>query len=145
MRRIISHRGNLNGPSHDENTKLAVDRAISFDLDVEIDVWSVDGILYLGHDAPSEMISIDFLQKRSEKLWIHAKNYEALLALSRVSSLNVFFHNLDAYTITTHGNIWAYPTSYISGSENVKVVFGKEIQIGEWSVCTDFPLAYLND
>ena len=42
--KIISHRGNLNGPnSVSENSILAISRALGQGFDVEIDVWFKNG------------------------------------------------------------------------------------------------------
>jgi len=50
---LISHRGNINGKFESyENEPTYIDLALSKGYDVEIDVWYVDGLLYLGHDKP---------------------------------------------------------------------------------------------
>ena len=50
---LISHRGNTNGKFESyENEPMYIDKAISQGFDVEIDVWMIDGILFLGHDKP---------------------------------------------------------------------------------------------
>ena len=50
---LISHRGNIDGKKpHLENQPDYIDEAIALGYDVEIDVWLIDGVLFLGHDAP---------------------------------------------------------------------------------------------
>ena len=59
---LISHRGNTNGRFDSyENEPTYIDLAISRGYEVEIDVWFVDGMLYLGHDAPQYGINLSFL------------------------------------------------------------------------------------
>ena len=53
----IAHRGNLYGPDPErENTIEVISEALALGYDVEIDIWLVDGKLYLGHDEPTYLI-----------------------------------------------------------------------------------------
>ena len=55
--KLISHRGNIKGPNpYRENTPTYIDCAIGNGYDVEIDVRSIDGELWLGHDEPQYKI-----------------------------------------------------------------------------------------
>ncbi len=46
---IIAHRGNLSGPhSVSENTEVCIENAIQRKYQVEIDLWDISGVLYLG-------------------------------------------------------------------------------------------------
>ena len=109
----ISHRGNLTGPIPEkENTVDYINDAIHQGFDVEIDIWYVHSNLFLGHDAPTTQINLEFLLNHSDKLWIHCKNIEALSFLKHKSSLNVFWHENDQYTLTSKGYIWTYPNVY---------------------------------
>jgi hypothetical protein len=77
---LISHRGNLNGKIVErENHPDYIDEAINLGYDVEIDIWVVDGYIFLGHDYPDYKIDIGWLTDRLDKLWIHCKNIEAIL------------------------------------------------------------------
>lgn len=146
--KIISHRGNINGPNKDtENTIGAIDRAISEGYDVEIDLWVVplhNGTpqLYLGHDFPDVHISYMYLVKNKERLWVHAKNFDALtLLVSSIDGINYFWHEDDQYALTSSGNIWAYPA--MAGNKNVITVM-PEISTPYdltpyYGVCTDYP------
>ena len=69
---LISHRGNINGPRKElENKPQYIENALKLGYDVEIDVWSIDRVFYLGHDKPQYEVSRWFLH--NEKLWCHAK------------------------------------------------------------------------
>ena len=104
---LIAHRGNINGPNTiDENKPSYIEAAIDQGYDVEIDVWLLDGKYYLGHDEPSYVVGLEFLETKG--LWIHCKNYEALCELSR-RDLNVFYHTNEDYVLTSKNYIWAYP------------------------------------
>jgi len=107
--RLISHRGNINGPKPKyENTTSYILEAIQEGYDVEIDLRREDNALWLGHDDKSEKIRTSFLYDNFDKLWIHCKDMSSLSYLNR-SSLNYFWHENDDYTITSRGWIWAYP------------------------------------
>ena len=80
--KIISHRGNLNGPyPKKENSPEYIKIALKKGFDVEIDVWLIDKKIWLGHDAPTYKTNIKFL--KNKKLWCHAKNYDAFLFLKK--------------------------------------------------------------
>lgn len=106
---FISHRGNLIGKCpHMENSPEYVIEALNAGYDVEIDFWVKDDKLYLGHDEPQYEIESEMLEH--ERLWIHAKNAAGLNHLSaKCAHLNWFWHEDDAYTITSKGYVWAYP------------------------------------
>jgi hypothetical protein len=105
----ISHRGNLDGPNpSQENNPVYIEQAINEGFSVEVDFRIKDGRLYLGHDEPQYEISFQWLQVLYRNLWIHCKDKEAFnFALSK--SLHCFWHNIDDYTITSEGYVWAYP------------------------------------
>jgi hypothetical protein len=110
--KYISHRGNTNGPSLYENSPETILNALK-KYDCEIDVHFIQRDFYLGHDSPDYKISLDFLLEHSEKLWIHCKNIEALSELIQYPQLNIFWHQEDNYTLTSHGWIWCYPNRQI--------------------------------
>ncbi len=143
----ISHRGNFGGPSSKENTKDQIQKAIDQDYDVEIDLWhsgEPGASYFLGHDAPSEEVPIDWLKQRTTRLWIHCKSPQTFIKLSG-SDFNYFWHDLDLYTMTSKGFIWSRP-GVLSGS-NVVVLMPEYTQEPKWDykksdclgVCTDFP------
>jgi hypothetical protein len=106
---LISHRGNVIGPGLLDNSPEYVDQAIKAGYQVEVDVRRVGGTLYLGHDGPQYSIIQNWLYDRSESLWIHCKNIEALIWFQLDGKLNYFWHESDTATLTSRGHIWAYP------------------------------------
>jgi hypothetical protein len=106
---LISHRGNINGRVVNmENTPEYIDNAIRLNYDVEIDIWYIDGKIYLGHDEPQYEINYDWLNNRLNKLWIHCKNVESLCWIKN-TNLHYFWHESDTVTLTSKNYIWAFP------------------------------------
>lgn len=106
----ISHRGNVDGKqSQLENNPSYIDTALSLGYDVEIDIWMIEGGLYLGHDEPQYGVSQDWLNKRYEHLWIHCKNTEAMEWFNLIGGFNYFWHEEDTMTLTSKNYMWAYP------------------------------------
>jgi hypothetical protein len=147
----ISHRGNLNGPNPEaENTHTAVEKALDESLHVEVDVWSVDGFLHLGHDAPGERTTERFLLR--SRIWCHAKNLEALQIMMRMG-MHCFWHEHDQRTLTSRYYIWTSP-GYEPGTKGIMVMPEKmiakpavKLDLKCAGVCTDYPLLWreLND
>ena len=145
--RLIAHRGNLYGPNPArENSPDYVDEASAAGCDVEVDVWYECRGWSLGHDAPQYPITFEWLWRRRDSLWLHCKNLEALSGLINTAGtglFNAFWHESDAYTLTTKGYIWTSPTSSL-GPRCVLVgldVRGASTQISIHGLCTDYPLA----
>jgi hypothetical protein len=110
----IAHRGLFKGPDKElENHPDQIDLALSNHYDCEVDLWYVDGKLWLGHDKPTYEIEQDYLEKRQWHLWIHAKNLAALHWLSN-TPYNYFWHQTDDFTLTSFGYIWTYPGKELS-------------------------------
>lgn len=111
--KIISHRGNLNGPEQNrENTLESIDYAIYLGFDVELDVFFINHTLYLGHDLniilpPPKFLN--YLLNNSNRLWIHCKNIEALVYLKDYTSLNTFGHSNDDFVLTSKKYIFCKP------------------------------------
>lgn len=112
--RFISHRGNLDGknPSR-ENAPDYVEEALKKGFDVEVDLRFHLGKMYLGHDLPQYEISDDWISRHSSNLWVHCKDSDSLGHCIN-NGYHCFFHNIDAYTITSRGFVWAYPGMSIS-------------------------------
>lgn len=118
MTLLIAHRGLLDGPDTDkENTLSALLAARQQGFDVEIDVWYHNFSWWLGHDAPTEQISLEWLRiidgvdvSNSHHAWIHAKSIQTLYQLHAVHwSGHMFFHENDPVTLTNSGYLWTYP------------------------------------
>ena len=59
---LISHRGNIDDPCPSmENSPSYIMAAVDSGFDVEVDVWKVDDLIYLGHDQPQYLIDLSFL------------------------------------------------------------------------------------
>ncbi len=120
--KYIAHRGNLIGPYPElENRPEYILNALDIGFDCECDIWwHLDG-WWLGHDSPQyKIIHSDFL--KTNGLWIHAKNIDALTRLVKeYPEANFFWHTDDDYTLTSKGYIWAYPGSCLT-SETICVM-----------------------
>lgn len=137
---VISHRGNLNGPSELENSPQYLQRAIDAGFDVELDVWVIEGAVYLGHDRPLYPVPASFLCNPG--FWCHAKNFDALETMLNVPDIHCFWHEKDRYTITSEGVIWTYPNQ-ITGKNSVIVTNSTAIDTKNiFGVCTDYPFIY---
>ena len=108
---LISHRGNINGRFESyENEPNYIDLALSKGYDVEVDVWYVDGLIYLGHDEPQYVVNFRWIRDRFNKLWIHCKNVESINYFKDCGyDINYFWHENDTITLTSLNHIWAYP------------------------------------
>ena len=137
--KLISHRGNINGKIIEaENRPDYIDDTIRLGYDVEIDLWVVDGKIYLGHDSFQYEINDEWLNERIDKLWIHCKNVESLNWIKN-TSLHYFWHENDTLTLTSKNYIWVYPGKQpIVGSIAVMPeVFNDDVS-SCLGVCSDF-------
>ena len=141
---LISHRGNINGKIIErENQPEYIDEAISLGYDVEIDIWGIDGELFLGHDDPQYPTDFDWLKERSSNLWIHCKNIDALLYFTDIDYslelFNYFWHETDTVTLTSENWIWAFPGKQpINGSIAVMPeIYNDDISEAA-GICSDY-------
>lgn len=144
--KIISHRGNIRGPVPDkENRPSYIDCAIGNGYDVEIDVRSINGELWLGHDEPQYKIDHNWIDKRRNYLWIHCKNSEAAVECWAYHS---FCHTNDPFTYTTTGKIWLHDLSMKIDNNVIIPLIGRDDIVGltdttffdgAFAVCTDYP------
>jgi hypothetical protein len=141
---LISHRGNLNGRvSELENKPDYIQTALDLGYDVEIDVWGIDGELFLGHDEPQYPTDFDWLKERSSNLWIHCKNIDALLYFTDIDYslelFNYFWHETDTVTLTSENWIWAFPGKQpINGSIAVMPEMYDDDVSEAAGVCSDY-------
>jgi len=152
---IIAHRGNANGPNPaEENRPDIIDLVYhKYQFHSEIDLWKNDDGLWLGHDFPEHKIDIGWLHIRSNLLWIHCKNVEALAMLQDHAyhkDFNYFWHEEDAYTLTSKGWIWAYPGKKLDKKTNKSIAVMPEItdmpfkELKNFTgVCTDWGSNYI--
>ncbi len=116
--RLIAHRGNISGanPSRENHPSYLLE-AIDLGLDVEVDVWMVDGEFYLGHDEPDYPVDESYLTWLRDSAWFHCKNLEALQFFAESSkNYRYFWHQNDDYTLTSTGHIWTYPGRAVSSN-----------------------------
>ena len=140
--KLISHRGNLNGPNKErENHPDYIWEALQAGYDVEIDVWWVDGKFKLGHDEPQYDFPFSLIENHYSKLWIHCKNMDALSQLNELDSsgskLNYFSHEDDLGVLTSRGYIWSTHL-YDRGILVMPEVFEKEPNKNTLGVCSDY-------
>ena len=141
---LISHRGNINGRRVPfGNQPNYIDTALAAGYDVEIDVWyeRESGKLYLGHDKADYQIDIDWLYERSDKLWIHCKNMDALSFFNKShlqfgTEYNYFSHDKDMGVLTSYGYIWS-TNSYDNGILVLPEVFEKTPIEKTIGICSD--------
>jgi hypothetical protein len=146
----IAHRGNTEGPQRNkENHPDYIDMALKKGYHVEVDVWLMPAGLYLGHDAPTHRTTLSFMNERRDVLWCHAKNASALVFLLE-NGFNTFFHDIDHYTLTSKGIIWAYP-GYSINNRTVCVMperVPKHYKLDQlalcYGICTDYVEHYKN-
>ena len=127
---LIAHRGNLYGPNPEkENKPDTIEEAINHGF-------------YLGHDYPETPITIDFLNKYVNHLWVHCKHLDSLVRLK--DSFNCFYHNRDVYTLTSKGYIWGNINSP-THSQIIQVMPEKSetFSMNCCGICTDYPFRYL--
>jgi hypothetical protein len=140
--KIISHRGNLAGPDKEnENNPSQILLALQSGFDAEIDLWSENNRIFLGHDYPEHEIPIDFLRNNENLLWIHCKNLEAIEFLQNfLPSSNFFWHQSDDFALTSKGYIWTYPGKE-TGERSVIVDLSDNpnTDIPLFGICTDYP------
>jgi hypothetical protein len=110
--KLISHRGNINGPNTDkENHPSYINLALKDGYHVEIDVWYIEKDWYLGHDKPQYQVKYDFLI--SDKFWLHAKNGDAFYHLLQDRECNVFWHTDEDWVLTSKKYIWTQPNKLL--------------------------------
>lgn len=141
--KFIAHRGNTAGPNPKrENSVDYINEALAKGFDVELDIWYINDIWYLGHDYNQYEIGFNFIWKNRTKFWCHAKNKEALFELLKYHQINCFWHQEDKYTITSKRFIWAYPGSkLVSNSICVmpeRVKYSHEDLKQCYAICSDF-------
>lgn len=118
--KYIAHRGLISGPdSSKENHPDIITASLNLGYDCEIDLRVQGSVLALGHDRADYQVGHEFICRLG--LWIHCKNYEALEYCQHYDNLNYFWHENDAYTITSQGWGWAYPGQRVN-SKTIQVM-----------------------
>lgn len=151
--KVIAHRALTRGPNKAlENTPVQIDRALAEGYDVEVDLWVIDGQWYLGHDGAQHLVPPSFFETRASRMFVHAKNRDALLELTRRKlggdrsvPWRYFSHDVDDYVLTSDGRAWVYPGKPLF--EGAICVMPERAERQEefwncWGVCTDFAELY---
>lgn len=141
---IISHRGNIRGAVPDkENRPSYIDCAIGSGFHVEIDVRSIDGELWLGHDFPQYKVDHNWLDKRRHYLWLHCKNLEAA---KECWAYHSFCHSSDSFVYTSTGVIWLHDlTQKIDHNTIIPLIDKDDVETfmsgyeKPFGICTDYP------
>ena len=148
--KIISHRGNVRGPIPEkENRPSYIDCALSNGYDVEIDINTVNGELWLGHDEPQYKVDWEWIYNRNKHLWIHCKNITCLYELTKNknSGCQYFWHQNDDFTLTNNNFIWTYPGKSLT-AKSILVMPEWNTEINDFNslkkinchgICTDYP------
>lgn len=138
----IAHRGLYQGPNSSlENSPSQIESALSQGWACEIDLWVQNNQLWLGHDLPQYQVGLEFITQPG--LWIHCKNFAALAYCQNYSQLNYFWHENDAYTMTSKGWLWVYPGQETNG-RSIQVMPEmadpelKNINAKAYGVCSDW-------
>jgi hypothetical protein len=143
--RIIAHRGNIDGPSADENKPSHIIKALDSGFEVEIDVWYLNGDIWFGHDYPQYRMQQNEFNKIIPFSWLHCKNIEAVEYLSdHFMEPNYFWHESDTLTLTSHKYLWTYPGAGIT-SKSIAVMpetTHQEFYNIPFGICTDYAIAY---
>jgi len=142
---LISHRGNTNGSNKDENNPKYIDNAIEDGYDVEIDIWCINELIYLGHESPQYLVDFSWIIDRVLKLWIHCKNINALIYIKNCGyDIRYFWHQSDDVTITSNGFFWTYPGKQLTKNSIAVMPETKpfnDIEIS-YGICSDYIIKY---
>jgi hypothetical protein len=136
---LISHRGNIYGVSREEeNSLLYVEQAIKQGFSVEVDIWKIRSDLYFGHDCSRYLVSLEFLQKYEDKLYLHCKNHDVFEYFYK-SPFEIFWHIDEDFCITTKGKIWAKPNSCkLKNRIEVQLKYEKNFEMQDLlGICSD--------
>jgi hypothetical protein len=142
---FIAHRGNTEGrnPAR-ENHPDYIHEAISQGFDVEIDLWKIGSEFILGHDKPRHGVNYEFLLRKAPRLWIHAKDLQALGSLANDPRFNLFCHSNDPRVLTTKGYVWTRSADedYSDSSIVLALDFFPTFSLVCGGICSNFPLRY---
>lgn len=153
--KLISHRGNIIGKNISMENKIShIQRALDNGYDVEIDIWYIKGNFFLGHDNPLYEVAELWLLLRSDNLWLHCKNLDAIVYFNDSNKnhpnsnrkYHYFWHQEDTITLTSSGYIWAYPGNQpIKNSIAVLPERCNDILGDCMGICSDEIVKYKNE
>lgn len=141
--KLISHRGNVSFiDMSQENSTSYIQQAIDLGFDVEMDVRKIGEELFLGHDTPDYLVSLDWLLDRKDSLWVHTKNFAALQYLID-KDLRTFYHQKEDHTIINNCNIiWSHNLNEANEKSIIPLLTKNDLnthhQFKVYGICSDF-------
>lgn len=143
--KIISHRGNIDGRILEkENTIDYINCAIKNGYEVEIDVRTKNGLLYLGHDTPDYLVDMEWMFNIIGKLWIHCKDIDSYKIVSNIKNSRYFCHTSDSFSLISTNQLWVHDIS-LKLNENCIIPLLSIEDINNFSytekvhaICTDY-------
>lgn len=145
--KIISHRGNIKSVnSKMENHPDYIDQAISYGVDVEIDLRIKNGRLFLGHDYAQYEVDDNWFLDRVDQLWVHCKDiHSSFYLINNLPSMKFFCHTSDSFVLTNNNKIWLHDLS-MSINDNVIIPLLSESDLEKnkklirlpYAICTDY-------
>ena len=143
--KIISHRGNINGPvAEKENRPSYIDSAIQLGYDVEVDLRIIDNDFWLGHDEPQYKIELSWMRLRKDNIWFHCKDINSALVLAKLDQgFQYFCHSQEPYVCTSHKYLWIHDlTGKINDKCIIPLISKEDIEKYNndipYGICTDF-------
>lgn len=142
---LYAHRGNLSGKSRFENEPAFLEEAMAAGFHVEVDLWRIDGVYFLGHDGPEH--KVDLARFDRPEVMFHLKNAH----VPPLAHADAFAIDHDRYALTLRGKLWtnygqpANELSIMCAPDLVGVDRPLESFIGEigahaYGICTDYPI-----
>lgn len=120
----ISYRGIYDGTNYeDANTPTQIRKALNSGYSCMVDVWRVDGQLYLGNDQPLIEVTPTYLQGR--RFWLNVRNTEMQEWI--VTQSSTLYPNYFWFTTPTP------PPAYVTAS-NGKLITPGTVPINNNSV-----------
>jgi|TARA_R110002167_G_scaffold55962_3_gene158949 hypothetical protein len=146
--KLISHRGNIRGRNPGlENWPGYIVSALREGYDVEIDVWEVDGNIYLGHDRPIYEVACTFLTIPG--LWCHFKTPSLCERFEGDTHMNYFVHDSEDSVLTSRGYRIYHPKALQSEITSKAVAMCPEQRndkvldlAGFYGICSDNIIEY---
>lgn len=130
----ILHRGNTHGPCQAENNPVLLKSLLEQGWDVEMDLWIIDGMPWLGHDGPQYELT-DWSILNYPGSWVHCKNIAAVVWCA-THAKRYFSHDKDPAVLVSDGTIWFYPgVKSASAARAVYVLHGSDVGKG---CCSDW-------
>lgn len=136
--KIISHRGNIDGPNILENSPQLLLSTINRGFEIEVDIRLINNNWYLGHDEPKYLVDQSFIDQIKDNSWFHCKNLQALEKLNK-DIYRFFWHQNDDFTLTSNGYIWTYPQKEVTPKSIIVDLNLENKYKNIYAICTDYP------